>query len=65
MLIQCGGLGLLTFASAFTLIARKKLGFTNLYKGLEGYYEIEDKYKDADKNLKLFKTSNPSIKEFV
>ena len=26
VLIQCGGLGLLTFASAFTLIARKKLG---------------------------------------
>lgn len=30
ILIQCGGLGLLTFASAFTLLARKKLGLRNL-----------------------------------
>lgn len=30
VLIQCGGLGLLTFASAFTLIARKKLGLRDL-----------------------------------
>lgn len=30
ILIQCGGLGLLTFASAFTLIARKKLGLRDL-----------------------------------
>lgn len=30
ILIQCGGLGLLTFATAFTLIARKKLGLRDL-----------------------------------
>lgn len=30
LLIQCGGLGLLTFAAAFTLIARKKLGLRDL-----------------------------------
>lgn len=30
ILIQCGGLGLLTFASAFTLLARKKLGLRDL-----------------------------------
>lgn len=30
ILIQCGGLGLLTFAAAFTLIARKKLGLRDL-----------------------------------
>lgn len=30
ILIQCGGLGLLTFAAAFTLISRKKLGLRDL-----------------------------------
>lgn len=30
LLIQCGGLGLLTFATAFTLIARKRLGLRDL-----------------------------------
>ncbi len=30
LLIQCGGLGLITFAAAFTLLARKKLGLRDL-----------------------------------